>query len=85
MTEHRNHAYGGRRPIIGRATLAGGTVTVQEPAVKATSNILLSVQQLGTITTPHPVAVTARVPGTSFTITSAGNTDTSVIAYEIHN
>lgn len=78
-------AYQGTLPIKGRATLVAGTVTVNHPAVTAASNIMLSIQSLGTITTPHPVAVTARTPGTSFTITSDAATDTSVVAYEIHN
>jgi hypothetical protein len=51
--------------------------------VTANSRILLTVQSLGTVTAPKAVAVTARTAATSFTITSADNTDTSVVAYEI--
>lgn len=76
-------AYQGTLPIIGTATLVGGTKTVAEPRVTANSIIMLSVQSLGTIVTPHPVAVTARTPGTGFTISSDAGTDTSVVAYSI--
>jgi hypothetical protein len=67
----------------GVATLVAGTVTVSNTSVTATSRIQLTVQSLGTVTAPKAVAVTARTAGTSFTITSADNTDTSVVAYEI--
>ncbi len=67
----------------GVATLVGGTVVVANTSVTATSRILLTVQSLGTVAIPAPIAVTARTAGTSFTITSAAATDTSVVAYEI--
>lgn len=67
----------------GVATLVAGTKTVANTSVTANSRIFLSVQSLGTVVVATPVAVTARTPGVSFVITSAGGTDTSVIAYEI--
>lgn len=67
----------------GVATLVGGTVTVANTSVTAISRILLTVQSLGTVTAPKAIGVTARTAGTNFTITSADNTDTSVVAYEI--
>lgn len=67
----------------GVATLVAGTVTVSNTSVTANSRILLTVQSLGTVTAPKAIAVTARTAGTSFVITSADNTDTSVVAYEI--
>lgn len=67
----------------GIATLFGGTVTVANTKVTANSRIQLTAQSLGTVTTPKAIAVTARVVGTSFTITSADATDTSVVAYLI--
>jgi len=67
----------------GTATLVAGTATVANTSVTATSRIFLTVQSLGTVTSPKALGVTARSAGTSFTITSADNTDTSVIAYEI--
>lgn len=67
----------------GVATLVGGTVTVANTSVTATSRIFLTVQSLGTVAAPVAVAVTARVAATSFTITSADATDTSVVAWEI--
>ena len=67
----------------GIATLATGTVTVANTSVTANSRIFLTVQSLGTVTAPWALAVSARVPGASFTILSAAVTDTSVVAYEI--
>lgn len=67
----------------GVATLVGGTVTVSNTSITANSRIFLTAQSLGTVTTPKALAVTARSVGTSFTITSADATDTSVVAYEI--
>lgn len=67
----------------GRATLVGGTVTVANAAITATSNIIVTVQSLGTVASVKPVGVTSRVVGTSFTITSADATDTSVVAYVV--
>lgn len=67
----------------GVATMVAGTVTVSNTSVTANSRIQLTVQSLGTVTAPKAIAVTARTAGTSFTITSADNTDTSVVAFEI--
>lgn len=67
----------------GTSSLAAGAVTVANSSVTANSRIFLTCQSLGTVATPQALAVTARTPGTSFTITSAGGTDTSVIAWEI--
>lgn len=65
----------------GVATLAAGTVTVANTSVTANTRIQLTVQSLGTVTAPKAVAVTGRTAGTSFTITSADATDTSVVAW----
>lgn len=73
----------GANACQGVATLVAGTVTVNTSAVAATSRIQLTVQSLGTVTAPKAIAVTARTAGTSFTITSADATDTSVVAWEI--
>jgi hypothetical protein len=67
----------------GLATMVAGTITVNTTRVTATSRIQLTVQSLGTVTTPKAIGVTARVAGTSFTITSADNTDTSTVAWLI--
>lgn len=71
----------GSNAKMGTATLSGGTVTVSTTAVTASSRIFLTVQSLGTVTTPKAIAVTARTAGTSFVITSADATDTSVVAW----
>jgi hypothetical protein len=65
----------------GTAVLVAGTVTVANTAVTANSRILLTSNLDGGA--PGFVRVSARVAGTSFTITSSSGTDTSTIAYEI--
>lgn len=67
----------------GTATLTAGTAVVSNTSVTANSRIFLTAQNLGTVTTPKALAVTARTAGVNFTITSADNTDTSVVAWEI--
>ena len=67
----------------GVSTLSGGAVVVANTSVTATSRILLSIQSLGTVSVPKAIGVTARTAGTSFTITSADATDTSVIYWEL--
>jgi hypothetical protein len=71
----------GSNAKMGTATLVAGTATVATTAATATSRILLTTQSLGTVTAAKPIAVTARTAGTSFTITSADATDTSVVAW----
>lgn len=73
----------GTNACAGAATLVAGTVVVPTTKVTATSRIQLTVQSLGTVTTPKAIGVTARTAGTSFTITSADATDTSVVAWTI--
>lgn len=67
----------------GTVTLVAGAAVVANTSVTASSRIFLTAQSLGTVTAPKALAVTARTAGTSFTITSADATDTSVVAYEI--
>lgn len=73
----------GTNGAMGVVTLSGGTATVNTTKVTANSRIVLSVQSLGTVSLPTVVGVTARTAGTSFTITSASLTDTSLIAWVI--
>ena len=54
----------------GTATLILGTVTVANTSVTATSRIFLTRQVLNASTAMGELAVSSRVPGTSFTITS---------------
>lgn len=71
----------GVNATMGVATLVGGTVTVNTTKVTANSRIFLTTQTLGgTIGIQY---ISARVAGTSFTITSTSGTDTSVIAWHI--
>jgi len=73
----------GAAATAGTSTLVGGTVTVNTTAVTANSIILLSHQT--NAGAPGFVSVTARVVGTSFTITSSSGTDTSTIGWLILN
>lgn len=65
----------------GTAVLVAGTVTVANTAVTANSRIFLTSQVDGG--TPGFLRVSARVAGTSFTITSSNGADTSTVAYQI--
>jgi len=74
-------AWANVQATTGTVTLVAGSKVVASAAVTSTSQILLTAQSLGTVTTPKALAVTARTAGTSFTITSADNTDTSSVAW----
>lgn len=67
--------------VSGRAVLVAGTVTIASAEITAASNVQLSVQALGTVTSAKALAITARTAGTSFVITSADPTDTSIVAW----
>jgi hypothetical protein len=69
----------GTNACSGVATLTAGSAVVSTNKVTANSRIQLTIQSLGTVTVPKAIGVTARTAGTSFTITSADATDTSVI------
>ena len=75
----------GSDATMGVVTLAAGTATVPTSAVASNSRIMLSIQALGTVSDPKPMAVTGRTAGQDFTITSADNTDTSDVAWMIVN
>jgi hypothetical protein len=64
----------------GVATLVGGTVSVGNTTVTASSRIIYSVQTPGGT---QGFLSCAATPGTGFVITSTSVTDTSVIAWEI--
>lgn len=67
--------------IEGFVTLVAGTKVINNSQVAANSRIILTIQQLGTVAVPKAIGVTSRIVGTSFTITSADATDTSVVAW----
>lgn len=73
----------GTNAKMGVATLVAGTVVVSTTAVTANSRIMLTVQSLGTVVVPSAVGVSARTPGTSFTIQSSVGSDTSTVAWTI--
>jgi hypothetical protein len=63
----------------GSATLVGGTVTVSDSTVTASSRIFAERQATGG--TPGSLGITARSNGVSFTITSTSGTDTSTVVW----
>lgn len=69
----------GSNAKMGTAALTAGAATVSTTAVTANSRIFLTSNTDGG--TPGFVRVSARVAGTSFTITSSSGTDTSTIAW----
>jgi len=71
----------GSNAKMGTATLVAGAATVSNTSVTANSRIQLTSQADGG--TPGWLRVSARVAGTSFTITSSSATDTSTVAYFI--
>lgn len=66
----------------GIATLVAGEATVATTAVTANSRIQLTAQSLGTVVVPSALGVSARAPGTSFTIKSSVGSDTSTVAWQ---
>jgi hypothetical protein len=73
----------GANMAAGVAAMVLGTVVVATTRVTANSRIQLTAQSLGTVTAPKALAVSARTPGTSFTILSSDLTDTSPVAWVI--
>ena len=73
----------GVNATMGVVTLVSGTATINTAKVTANSRIILDIQSLGTVTVPTTVGTTSRMPGVSFTITSANPADTSVISWII--
>jgi hypothetical protein len=71
----------GSNAKMGTATLTTGSVTVSNTSVTANSRIFLTTQ-VGAGTVGY-VIVSARTPGSGFTITSSSSEDTSTIAYII--
>jgi hypothetical protein len=85
---HNNHDSGllgwnalsledGSNKRMGQAVLVGGTVTVSNTSVTANTRIFLS--HANTSGTLGHLYISARVAGTSFTITSSSATDTSTV------
>ncbi len=72
----------GTNATFGLATLVGGTVVVNTTKTTANSVIILTGQG-GTITNLGTYNITARVVGTSFTITSSNVLDTNTVGWII--
>ena len=73
----------GTNKSVGFATLSSGTVTVNTTAVSANSGIQLSVQESGT--NNGRLRISAKIAGTSFTITSSDSGDNCTVFYQIIN
>lgn len=71
----------GTNAKMGLAVLVAGTVTVNTTVVTASSRIFLTNNVAGG--TPGFLRISARVAGTSFTITSSSASDTSSVAWMI--
>ncbi|MFI9235773.1 hypothetical protein [Streptomyces sp. NPDC053079] len=71
----------GSNSTMGTATLVAGAATVATTKVTANSRVFLTSQVDGG--TPGWLRVSARSAGTSFTVTSSSNTDTSTVAWLI--
>lgn len=67
------------------AALTAGSLVVNTTAITANSLVFFSTNTLGTVTVPQAYRVSARTPGTSFTIQSQDPTDTSTVNYWIIN
>jgi Pectate lyase superfamily protein len=65
----------------GTASLTSGSKVVTNSSVTSSSRIFLTAQSVSG--TAGALAVTARTPGTSFTVTSTSGSDASTFAYEI--
>jgi hypothetical protein len=63
----------------GVATLSGGTIAVSDTSVTAVTRIFPAAQDNNTT---GALRISARTPGTSFTITSSNGADSGVVAYE---
>jgi hypothetical protein len=70
----------GSNAMMGTSTLSAGTVTVSNTSVTANSRIFITKQDCSN---SAEVRQSSRVASTSFTITSADNTDTCVVAWQI--
>lgn len=75
------HLAEGSNRRMGNSSLSGGTVTISNTSVTATTRIFLTKQSSGTPVATGTVRISAVVPGTSFTITSDNAADTSDIAW----
>jgi hypothetical protein len=73
----------GANARAGVSQLAAGSVTVPNTTVTANTRVTAFIQALGTVTAPHAIGCTAKVLGTSFTLSSDDATDTSTVYWEL--
>jgi hypothetical protein len=73
----------GTNARAGVSQLAAGSVTIPNTTVTINTRVQAFIQALGTVTVPHAIGCTAKVPGTSFTLSSDDATDTSTVYWEL--
>lgn len=73
----------GSNARMGLDTLSSGSVTVNTTAVATNSRVFLTAQNSGSIAAPAALEISARVDGTSFTISSADPADDRDVAWLI--
>lgn len=80
-----NIATGTNASVGTSSAMTAGTIVVNTTAVTANSIIFVSYNTLAGTTGSVSAPSASRVPGTSFTITSSSNTDTSTVNWWIVN
>jgi hypothetical protein len=80
-----NIATGTNASVGTSGAMTAGSVVVNTTAITANSLVFFATNALGTVTVPQAYRVSARTPGTSFTIQSQDATDTSTVNYLIIN
>jgi hypothetical protein len=85
VTSKLNFVTGANTSTGVSGAMTAGSVTVANTSVTANSLIFCYPAALGTVTAPQAFFISAKVAGTSFTITSASATDTSTWNYMIIN
>lgn len=83
----RQYFSGGERPAgpkrVGTATLVAGTATVSLGGSLIGSNTIIQIDSQADGGTPGFLRVSSRIAGTSFTVVSSSNTDTSTFAWSL--
>jgi hypothetical protein len=80
-----SHSEDGSKHILhyGTVSLVAGVATVNTIFITDNNYVLITTQELGTVSTPQAIGVTSRSSGVSFTITSEDVTDTSKVFWAI--
>jgi hypothetical protein len=75
-------SWGPLLPMAGTVGLTGSSTTVTCPAITDTAVILLTIQQLGTVSSPSLLAVESRSAASgTFTISASDSADSSTVGW----